>query len=58
MDASADAGALSLLRDAARREVAVDRTQRDRNLRTGLVLASIALAFFVGIIMKYWMMSS
>jgi hypothetical protein len=31
--------------------------QKARNLRTGLVLASIALAFFIGIIVKYWMMS-
>ena len=27
-----------------------------RNLRTALILASIALAFFVGIIAKYWLM--
>jgi hypothetical protein len=28
-----------------------------RNARTALVLASIALAFFVGIIAKYWLLS-
>jgi hypothetical protein len=27
-----------------------------RNLKTALILASIALAFFVGIIAKYWLM--
>ena len=27
-----------------------------KNARTALVLASIALAFFVGIIAKYWLM--
>jgi hypothetical protein len=27
-----------------------------RNLRTALILASIALAFFVGIIAKYWLL--
>ena len=30
---------------------------RSRNLRTALVLASVALAFFVGIIVKFvWLM--
>jgi hypothetical protein len=28
-----------------------------KNARTALILASIALAFFVGIIAKYWLMS-
>jgi hypothetical protein len=28
-----------------------------KNAKTALVLASIALAFFVGIIAKYWMMN-
>jgi hypothetical protein len=28
-----------------------------RNARTALILASIALAFFVGIIAKYWLLS-
>jgi hypothetical protein len=27
-----------------------------RNLRTALILASIAVAFFVGVIAKYWLM--
>jgi hypothetical protein len=27
----------------------------DRNTRTALILASIALAFFVGILLKYWL---
>jgi hypothetical protein len=27
-----------------------------KNLRTALILASIALAFFVGVIAKYWLM--
>jgi len=27
-----------------------------KNARTALILASIALAFFVGIIAKYWLM--
>jgi hypothetical protein len=28
-----------------------------KNARTALVLASIALAFFVGIIAKYWLLN-
>jgi hypothetical protein len=35
----------------------LDDQTKARNIRTGLVLASIALAFFVGIIVKYWMMT-
>ncbi|HEY1289868.1 MAG TPA: cytochrome oxidase small assembly protein [Burkholderiales bacterium] len=27
-----------------------------KNVRTGLILASIALAFFLGIIAKYWLL--
>jgi hypothetical protein len=27
-----------------------------KNARTGLILASIALAWFVGLIIKYWVM--
>jgi hypothetical protein len=27
-----------------------------RNAKTGLILATIALAFFVGIIAKYWLL--
>jgi hypothetical protein len=30
-----------------------EREQRQSNLRTALVLGSIALAFFVGIMLKY-----
>lgn len=30
--------------------------QRKRNLRTGLVLLSIALVFFFGIMAKYWLL--
>jgi hypothetical protein len=26
-----------------------------KNARTGLILATVALAFFVGIILKYWL---
>ena len=26
-----------------------------RNTRTALILASVALAFFVGILLRYWM---
>jgi hypothetical protein len=30
--------------------------RRVRNLRTGLILASVALAFFIGVIVKfYWL---
>jgi hypothetical protein len=32
----------------------MEHTLRSR-LRTGLVLASIALAFFIGIIIRYWL---
>ena len=28
--------------------------RRQRNLRTALVLLSIALVFFVGVMVKYW----
>ena len=27
-----------------------------RNARTGLILATVALAFFAGIILKYWLL--
>lgn len=30
--------------------------RRRRNLRTALILLSIALAFFLGVMAKYWMM--
>jgi hypothetical protein len=29
-----------------------------KNLRTALILGSIALAFFVGIIAKYWLLGA
>ena len=29
--------------------------RRSANLRTALVLLSIALAFFIGIVLKYWL---
>lgn len=32
-------------------------TDRRQNKRTALVLASIALVFFLGIVVKYWLMS-
>jgi hypothetical protein len=50
MDAPSDAGALSQLRDATGGEVS-------KNAKTALVLASIALAFFAGIIAKYWLLN-
>ena len=28
-----------------------------KNTRTGLILASVALAFFLGIIAKYWLLN-
>jgi hypothetical protein len=28
--------------------------QRRRNIRTGLILLSIALVFFVGVIVRHW----
>jgi len=28
-----------------------------RNAKTGLILASVALAFFLAIIIKYWLLS-
>jgi hypothetical protein len=27
-----------------------------RNAKTGLILASIALAWFIGVVIKYWVM--
>jgi hypothetical protein len=33
--------------------VRVEPEQRTNNRRTGLVLASVALAFFIGIVIKY-----
>jgi hypothetical protein len=34
------------------------RSDVSKNARTALILASIALAFFVGIIAKYWLLRS
>ncbi len=31
---------------------------RNRNLNTALILLSIALAFFAGVIAKYWLFSA
>ena len=31
-------------------------TALSKNAKTGLILASIALAWFVGVIIKYWVM--
>jgi hypothetical protein len=31
----------------------IDEATRRRNMRTGLVLASVAAAFFIGIVIKY-----
>ena len=28
----------------------------NRNVKTGLILASVALAFFVAIVLKYWLL--
>jgi hypothetical protein len=33
-----------------------DEAQMERKARTALILASIALAFFVGIVLKYWLL--
>jgi hypothetical protein len=49
VDAPADAGAVSHLRGSARYQVT-------KNAKTALILASIALAFFMGIIAKYWLL--
>ncbi|MBB5192253.1 hypothetical protein HNQ50_002994 [Silvimonas terrae] len=32
-----------------------DRPERRRNLRTALILASVALVFFVGIMARHWL---
>jgi len=34
----------------------VDRETKGRNLRTAIVLWSIAAVFFVAIVLKYWML--
>ncbi len=35
--------------------MAADMSNRNTNLRTALILATIALAFFVGVIVKHWL---
>jgi hypothetical protein len=49
VDAPADPGAVPHVRNATRVEVS-------KNAKTALILASIALAFFLGIIAKYWLL--
>ena len=34
----------------------LDRETRTRNVKTALVLWSIVAAFFLGIVLKYWML--
>lgn len=52
------ASAISYVREAAGREVTSQTMktpeQRRRNIRTGLILLSIALVFFVGVIVRHW----
>ncbi|UXY15946.1 cytochrome oxidase small assembly protein [Chitiniphilus purpureus] len=36
----------------------MSNTKRPSNLRTGLVLASIAAAFFLGIVIKQWLLGA
>jgi hypothetical protein len=35
--------------------MAADMPNRNANLRTALILATIALAFFVGVVVKHWL---
>ena len=35
----------------------LDDEERRQNRRTGLILLSIALVFFAGVIVKYWLLS-
>ena len=35
--------------------MAADMSNTNANLRTALILATIALAFFVGVIVKHWL---
>jgi len=35
----------------------LDDEERRQNRRTGLILLSIALVFFAGVIAKYWLLS-
>lgn len=34
----------------------LDRETRSRNVKTALVLWSIVAVFFIGIVLKYWML--
>ena len=34
-----------------------DSATMERKTRTALILAAIALAFFVGIVLKYWLLT-
>jgi hypothetical protein len=56
------ASALSHVRETAGREVTSQTMktpeQRRRNIRTGLILLSIALVFFVGVIVRHWVYGS
>jgi heme/copper-type cytochrome/quinol oxidase subunit 1 len=50
--------AVSQLRDAAGRQVrfsVMAEPSRPGKLRTALILASIALAFFIGVIVRHWL---
>jgi hypothetical protein len=50
----AEPGAVPYVRDAAEGalSMALSREQRAKNLRTGLILGSVVLAFFVGVMIK------
>lgn len=43
---------------SARRLMETDPARRLRNLRTGLLLASVAAAFFLGIVVKYYFLAA
>jgi hypothetical protein len=53
MDASAEPAAVSQLSRATGGEVMPDRERQTNNLKTALVLTSLAVAFFLGIMLKY-----
>ena len=50
----AEPGAVPYVRDAAEGtlNMALSREQRTKNLRTGLILGSVVLVFFVGVMIK------
>src|SRR6266849_9800154 len=56
VDASAEPRSLPQLQRATGGEMTPEREQRRNNRRTALVLGSIALAFFLGIMLKYVML--